>query len=352
MDESIDRDTFARRQAEMTANWYEGVKRRVGDVEAYIAGRQDAYMDRWREAGRFIPDGARVLDIGAGNLYPALFEYFRHKGLDYHYLDVDESAVLGSMAMGADYGFTADKFAKGFNDQFAFPDGSFDAVFSSHCIEHSFDLAKTFSEVNRILKPDGNLLMAVPFGWESNPEHPYFLGPDHWIALVEDHGFSVRVAQIGREYPESGYDYFIAARKVQSAGGPCRIAPERFRKDNYTFMPFDSEHIRCKGSVVRTADGSASHMKGGAWTMTLAIPATATEVLPILVKHNWSGTIQITSNDSSSWHDLFSWFPFVQPVRHALRRGGFGQHQVVIRPIGKNDSSWSTEAVLHGVMYR
>jgi SAM-dependent methyltransferase len=352
MEEILDRDTFARRQAEMTANWYEGVKRREGDVDAYIAGRQIAYLDRWQEAGRFIPDGSRILDVGAGNLYGTLFEYFKRKRLDYHYLDVDESAVVGSAALGARYGFAANKFAQGFNDQFAFADGSFDAVFSSHCIEHSFDLAKTFSELNRILKTDGNLLMAVPFGWEPNPEHPYFLGPDHWIALVEDHGFSVRVAQIGREYPESGYDYFIAARKVQSATGPKRIEPGSYRKDNYQFIPSDSASIRCTGNVTRTPDGAAAHMKGKDWTVTITLPASATEVLPVLVKHNWSGTVQIASHESNSWHDLFAWFPYVQPVRHALRRRAAGSQQIVMKPTGKNDASWSTEAVLHGVMYR
>lgn len=352
MEEKLDRDTFARRQAEMTANWYEGVKRREGDVEAYIARRQGAYLDRWHEAGRFIADGSRVLDIGAGNLYPALFEYFQSKRLDYHYLDVDESAVLGSMAMGASFGFAESKFAQGFNDQFAFADAHFDAIFSSHCIEHSFNLAKTFSELNRILKADGNLLMAVPFGWESNPEHPYFLGPDHWIALLEDHGFSVRVAQIGREYPESGYDYFIAARKVRSDRGPSRIAPDSYRKDNYVFIPSDSESIRYVGAVTRIEEGSAAHLKGHAWSITITLPSSATELLPVLTKHNWSGTIQMVSRDASSWHDLYSWFPYVQPVRHGLRRLGAGSHQVVIKPIGKNEASWSTEAVLHGVMYR
>lgn len=352
MDQSLDRDTFARRQAEMTANWYEGVKRREGDVDAYIARRQSAYLDRWQEAGRFIPDGSRVLDVGAGNLYGTLFEYFKRKRLDYHYLDVDESAVVGSAELGARYGFAPDKFAQGFNDQFHFDNGTFDAVFSSHCIEHSFDLAKTFTELNRILKPAGNLLMAVPFGWESNPEHPYFLGPDHWVALIEDHGFTVRVAQIGREYPESGYDYFIAARKEQPATGPKRLAPADYRKDNYRFIPSDDTNIRITGQVARTPDGAAAHMKGKDWTVTISLPPSASEVLPVLVKHNWSGTVQIASLESTSWHDLFAWFPYVQPVRHALRRRTVGNHQIVIKPTGKNEASWSTEAVLYGVMYR
>jgi len=31
----------------MTARWYENVKRTYGDVDAYIATRHTAYLDRW-----------------------------------------------------------------------------------------------------------------------------------------------------------------------------------------------------------------------------------------------------------------------------------------------------------------
>jgi SAM-dependent methyltransferase len=352
MDPSIERQEFGRRQAEMTANWYEGVKRREGDVDAYIAKRQKAYLDRWKEAGRFIPYGAKVLDVGAGNLYPALFEYFNSKRMNYYAVDVDESVVNSSRVLGAQFGFDEKRFALGFNDQLSFPSEEFDAIFSSHCIEHSFNLSRTFSEANRILKMGGHLLMAVPLGWETNPEHPYFLGPDHWIALVEDNGFEVRVAQIGREYPESGYDYFIAGKKIQTASKKCRVDADSFRKDAYSFLSFENQCITYSGNMTKTPVEDAAHLRGVDWSITIDLPVETQEVLPIFHKHGWSATVEVESAYSRSWHDLFSWFPYVQPIRHLTRSQSAIPLQITIRPAGQNDSSWSTECVLYGIMYR
>lgn len=46
---------------------------------------------------------------------------------------------------------------------------------SPYCTEHSCNLLKAFAEVHRILVDKGNLFVAVPLGWETNSEHPYFL---------------------------------------------------------------------------------------------------------------------------------------------------------------------------------
>ncbi|WP_322009726.1 class I SAM-dependent methyltransferase [Paraburkholderia sp. J12] len=347
----MDRATFAQRQADMTSNWYEGVKRREGDVDAYIARRQDAYLDRWREAGRFIQDGATVLDVGGGNLYSALIEYLKGRRFDYHYLDVDQSAVEGSRALAVTHGFPADRFASGFNDCFSFPDSIFDAIFSSHCIEHSFDLSSTFRELNRILKPGGNLLMAVPFGWEENPEHPYFFGPNHWIALVEDAGFEIRVAQVGREYPETGHDFFIAARKVGAPLSNWRIEPAAYQKESFRFVAHDDSVVRYQGDYSLTTAKDGSHLRGSDWAIRVNLPG-AVEVLPIFRNHGWSGIVQITGGGQISHHDLFSWFPTVQPARHLLTAPRERDRTLTIQPCGKNPSSRATEAVVYGFMYR
>lgn len=337
----------------MTANWYEAVKRREGDVDAYIAMRQHAYLDRWKEAGRFIPDGAKVLDIGCGNLYPALFEYFVSKNLDYHCVDVDQSAVDGSREIGARYGYKGDRFAHGFNDEFSFSDGVFDAIFSSHCIEHSFDLSRTFAELSRLLKFGGMLLMAVPLGWEENPEHPYFFTPEQWLALVQDSGFEIRVAQIGREYPESGYDYFIAAKKVGAVAPDYRIRPDAFRKDAYNFVSHTSGLISYTGSRTATSDGRAAHLKGDNWSIKIAVPPGTREILAVFVKHDWSALLEISSTDVTSQHDLFSWFPYAQPQRHTLgARAAISSTLVLLRPVGRNEASRATEGVFCGAMYR
>jgi len=62
---------------------------------------------------------------------------FAEKEIDYYYIDVDPAAVDGSRKLAAAWDF-APPVLTGFNDKLDFADCAFDAVFSSHCVEHSF----------------------------------------------------------------------------------------------------------------------------------------------------------------------------------------------------------------------
>jgi SAM-dependent methyltransferase len=347
----MDRDDFAFRQAAMTARWFEGVRATHSDVPAYIQTRQAAYLNRWREAGRFVISGSVVLDIGGGNPFPALVEYFAEKTFDYHYVDIDPAAVESSRSVAKVAGLNPDKFSVAFNDDLAaFADCKFDAVFSSHCIEHSIDVQRTLLELNRVLKNDGVLVIAVPIGWESNPEHPYFLGYEHWIALIQDSGFRIRVAQIGSEYPESGHDLFIAARKV-AAAGTRRIDTSKFLKQSYEFVPHDSPRIVYEGSNSVPAFVDARKMQGHDWMIKIDVPASS-EILPIFTLHDWSGIIEMTLGCDKVICDLYSWFTTIQPARCVISSSSQQAPMVTIRSVGRNPSSWATEAILHGVMFR
>jgi SAM-dependent methyltransferase len=342
----MDRDSFAERQAEMTATWFRNLQARVGDVTAYIAGRQRAYLDRWQEAARFIPDGARVLDIGGGNLYADLLRFFQARRFDYHYLDADPAAVAASRELAVGLGFDGRQFQQGLNDRFDHPDASFDAIFSSHCVEHSIALRETLIGCNRLLRPGGNALIAVPLGWESNPEHPYFLDTADWQALIADAGFELRVMQLGREYPEQGLDLFIAARK-HGAPGPARLDPEDYRKENFRFEPLDSGMVRLDGVLQRAADYVI--LDGPAARIDITAPAAAQEVLPVLSRHDWSGRVALRWGASGVLEDLYSWHSYVQPVRIAR---GDAANRVSVTPAGRHPASHGGQMVLWGVLWR
>ena len=53
-----------------------------------------------------------------------------------------------------------------------FPDGHFDAVVCFEVLEHVFNLDEVFTEIRRVLKPQGRLLITIPFAWEEH-EIPY-----------------------------------------------------------------------------------------------------------------------------------------------------------------------------------
>lgn len=342
------REDFGKRQAEMTARWYENIKASYGDVDAYVATRHRAYLDRWREAARFIKDGARILDIGGGNLFPDLLHYFENRAFQYSYIDVDPDAVSGSRKLAEELGLGTFSFEHGFNDNLPFPSASFDAVFSSHCIEHSIDLATTLREVNRVLVTGGNFLVAVPFGWEVNPEHPYFLGPLEWIALLQDSGFRVRVAQIGNEYPEFGEDYFIACEKVGPGEVALRISPSDHMKDSFEMIGFDASTIERFGEFDFKPDCIISLSPDS--RLTIMPPVGAKEVLPIFHRHSWSGIVRVSNGSQQLDWDLFSWFEYDMPQRFALDPES--QEAIQVSLLDKAPLSRWSQFVFKGYLWR
>ncbi len=76
---------------------------------------------------------------------------------------------------------------------FPFNDGEFDSVFSSEVLEHVFNPGEFLSEINRVLKPGGLLLLTVPFLWDEHGQPFDFaryssFGLRH---LLEGHGFEI-----------------------------------------------------------------------------------------------------------------------------------------------------------------
>lgn len=53
-----------------------------------------------------------------------------------------------------------------------FPDGHFDAVVCFEVLEHIFNIDEVLAEMKRVLKPNGQLLVSIPFAWDEH-EIPY-----------------------------------------------------------------------------------------------------------------------------------------------------------------------------------
>lgn len=110
-----------------------------------------------------------------------------------------------------------------------FPDASFDVCFSSEVIEHLFDVKGFVSEVNRVLRKGGQLLLTTPyhglvknfaivaFNFEKHFNvyggHIRFFSKRSIRRVLEDGGFRVeRVNGIGRLWPLYK-TMFVAVRK-------------------------------------------------------------------------------------------------------------------------------------------
>jgi SAM-dependent methyltransferase len=145
---------------------------------------------------RSLPEGARVLDAGAGEAqYAGRFARQCYVGVDlavgdaaWDYTRLDAIADLTALPFGA---------------------SAFDAALHIVTIEHLREPACALAEIARTLVPGGRLLVAAPHEWEVHQApHDYFRYTRHGLVyLLEKSGFEVIDL-----VPAGGYFRLLARR--------------------------------------------------------------------------------------------------------------------------------------------
>lgn len=120
-----------------------------------------------------------LLDIGCGTKpYRSLFMVDSYRGLDIDSPVTRDRGVADDLYDGT---------------QFPYHSESFDSALCNQVLEHVFNPNEFLSEINRVLKPGGKLLLTVPFVWDEH-EQPYdFARYSSFglIALLEKNGFKI-----------------------------------------------------------------------------------------------------------------------------------------------------------------
>lgn len=130
--------------------------------------------------GQMAPSmNGRLLDVGCGRKpYREMFSTTEYVGLE---IDSSESRAKRQ----------ADFFYDG--NSFPFADQDFDGVLCNQVLEHVFTPSRFLSEIHRVLKPDGLLLLTVPFVWDEH-EQPWDYARYSSFglkSLLEKNGFEV-----------------------------------------------------------------------------------------------------------------------------------------------------------------
>lgn len=145
---------------------------------------------------------------------------------EYIGLDISETALKSAAAILPECKFY--KIEDGGNSPLE--NNSIDFVFSSEVIEHIYDTKNAFSEIARILKPGGQLLLTTPyhgliknllialfaFDKHFNPSGPHirFFSKKSLSSLLQKYGFKVlKYGYYGRFYPASHSIYVLAEKK-------------------------------------------------------------------------------------------------------------------------------------------
>lgn len=121
----------------------------------------------------------RLLDVGCGTKpYRELFAADSYVGMD---VATAASAVK----------HTADVLYDG--TTFPFADASFDSVVCNQVLEHVFTPERFLRELHRVLRPQGRLLLTVPFVWDEHEQpHDFARYSSFGLrALLERNGFAI-----------------------------------------------------------------------------------------------------------------------------------------------------------------
>ena len=88
-----------------------------------------------------------------------------------------------------------------------FEDNSFDSIFSSEVFEHVSNLEEILNELNRVLKPEGMMLVTVPFVWnEHEAPYDYVRYTSYGIKrILRSHGFVIKRLNKSASYIEMIY---------------------------------------------------------------------------------------------------------------------------------------------------
>lgn len=102
--------------------------------------------------------GKRVLDVGCGNGY-VLYHYAKH-GAEVHGIDITETAIKLSRQRFKMCGLDGE-FEMTDGNSISYPDGYFDIVCSIGVLHHIPDPRPMISEIYRVLKPGGELILML-----------------------------------------------------------------------------------------------------------------------------------------------------------------------------------------------
>ena len=155
-------------------------------------------QQRARKIVKMLPRGARLLDIGCGN-----GDFLRYVSLCGNYelygIERDETAARRARAK-ANIHLQTTALMDG-----DFEENSFDAITLFHVFEHLTAPAETLRVIQKILKPEGVLILSMPNigSWQARifrgkwlhldpPRHLLFFEPKTFTALMDKRSFALR----------------------------------------------------------------------------------------------------------------------------------------------------------------
>jgi SAM-dependent methyltransferase len=196
----------------------------IGDGAFY-----DRYYSRWnfptrsgrrvdyRTAASFIPDGAKVIDVGCGpGVFRQHLSHASYRGLDPYADDADDVVIKETLEAHA-----------------AKHAGAYDVATAFHVIEHVADPRRHAELMAQLIRPGGLLILAAPlhpsplteipnFPINIPPHHVTWWNPGAFSALARELGLEVVEATVLAPSPYQGIIYWLHRFLPKRTDGPPR----------------------------------------------------------------------------------------------------------------------------------
>ncbi|HTW96317.1 MAG TPA: class I SAM-dependent methyltransferase [Candidatus Methylomirabilis sp.] len=174
----------------------------IGDEKGYFLFHQHRFEQLFSLLGDYDKDSS-LLDVGAFELHGLLGAYYLgfHKifGIDlglFNDLSVSRAAKIGAIIKNCDLE----------KEKIPFSDQSFDLVILSETLEHfNFHPQRVFTEIYRVLKPEGELIITTPNLLRLNNRLKLILGKSINSDLGENYGPGTHY----REYSAAELEFLL-----------------------------------------------------------------------------------------------------------------------------------------------
>jgi SAM-dependent methyltransferase len=184
------------------------------------------------------PREVRVLDASCAG--GSFVRFFRELGLEVVGTDISLNAILRARRDNPEVHFVTASA----EEAMPFGDDTFDVVWFGETIAHLFDGHTALSEFNRILKPNGQLILTTPYhGLIKNLSialwgfHEHFYPDNYRIRFYDRQGLDTSLKRagftpklwtgVGRRWPLWKSFFVVAAKTAQPGPPPNRHPPSQ-----------------------------------------------------------------------------------------------------------------------------
>jgi tRNA (uracil-5-)-methyltransferase TRM9 len=177
-------------------------------------------MLAWQE---YLQDGQTVLDLGCGN--GRLLEMCRNNKVKYTGYDISTELIQIAKEKCQQYSVPEASFQVGDMRFLPFASASFDIVFavaSLHHLPHQINRWQALSEIYRVLRPGGLLLMTNWYFWNTFTNHKYQIKKQlllNWLRGLDKHGLYIPWKDQAGKIKIQRYYYAFKKRELSTLLG-------------------------------------------------------------------------------------------------------------------------------------